>query len=327
MITYRWRESLDDEEARAVDELLDVAADYDAEAGFSTVLPVVGSTAATRHVIVTIAPKGERGSAELDELPDVEIVAFLRLDLADGDGDVQFVVRPEFRSRGVATLLTELLDEEPGGWSAVPGLRRVRAWAHGNHPAAERLARRLGATAEHGVFRTLREVGGSRAYRGPSLRARRSTVAERPAEVVPGHGAGMAPDARALLGRGRTRLTDADSGGSVLIGVEDRESAGHLACVVVETPGLDAECLRNLVSQALLEVQDAGARKVVLYVDALHDDLVRVSRELAFEHDHSDLRYVLSRATGWGRESGSARPEGRDDDMNGRRADHDARIR
>ncbi|GAB3141455.1 hypothetical protein GCM10027258_24120 [Amycolatopsis stemonae] len=288
MIGYRWRESLDDEEARQVEELLDAAIDFDAEAGFSTALPVARSTGATRHVVVTIAPRGERGSAELDKLPDVAIVAYLRLELSGEDGEIQFVVRPEFRSHGVATLLAELLDERPDGWAAVPGLRRVHAWAHGNHPAAERLARRLGATAEHGVFKTLRLVGGSRPYRGPSLEVRRAPAPERPPEVVPGHRAAMAPDERALLGHSLNRLSE--GAGSVLVGVDEKEPA----CVIVETPDIDREQLRGLLSQALLDVQDAGARQAVLYVDALREDFVNVSRELAFEHDHSDLRYGLA---------------------------------
>ncbi|WP_020661474.1 N-acetyltransferase [Amycolatopsis benzoatilytica] len=292
MIGYRWRESLDDEETRQVDELLTAAAAFDAEAGFPTALPAKRSTGATRHIVVTIAPKGERGNAELDRLPEADIVAYLRLELSDGDGDVQFVVRPEFRSHGVATLLAELLDERPDGWARVPGLRRLHVWAHGNHPAAERTARRFGAIVEHGVFKTLRLLGGSRPYRGPSADVRRSPAAEPPPEVVAGHRTAMAPDERAPFGHAMTRLSDVDGNGSLLVGVDAEDPAGHPACVAVETPDAGRELLQGLLSQALLDVQEAGARRAVLYVDALRADFVSASRELAFEHDHSDFCYV-----------------------------------
>lgn len=53
------------------------------------------------------------------------------------DGELDLVVRPAARGRGVGTALAGAVT------AALPGLR-LSAWSHGNHPAAARLARRLG---------------------------------------------------------------------------------------------------------------------------------------------------------------------------------------
>ncbi|HWU33449.1 MAG TPA: GNAT family N-acetyltransferase, partial [Marmoricola sp.] len=163
MISFRWQGSLDRTELAEVEELLTAAVPYDAEAGFSTAEPRAEGDDQTRHLLVRMAPRGERGSSDLDRLPDVSVVAYLRLDMDDGQGALQFVVHPEFRSLGVGTLLFERLRDE-SGWAEVSGLTSVHTWAHGAHPAADRMAKRLGASVTDAWFKTLRFLGGAEPF-------------------------------------------------------------------------------------------------------------------------------------------------------------------
>ncbi|MGH3349825.1 MAG: hypothetical protein ACRDPS_04095 [Nocardioides sp.] len=290
MITYAWRTTLADAEVKDVEELLDQAVEYDAEAGFSTATPTVVGRGEVRHLLVSIPPPGERGNVQLDQLPDVPVVAYLRLDMVGEEADVQFVVRPEFRSHGIATLLAELLDEQPTGWSSLPGVRRLRAWSHGAHPAAERMARRFAARMDHAIFKTLRFIGGVHPFAGSGAEATVEPAPDGPAEMAAGYLAGMAPGERTALTRGRMRLVA--PAGSVIVGVDEKDPAARPACISLDTAGVGIADLRTILATALLRVQSDGARVAQMYVDALSAAEVRASRELGFQHDQSDLLYV-----------------------------------
>jgi mycothiol synthase len=277
VITHEWFEKLPDDRSGEVAEMLLSAIEYDAEAGFSTARPdAPGGDAETRHLLVSMPPKGERGSPDLDRLPEVAVVAYLRLDVGDGVGDVQLVVRPEFRSRGVATLLFERLAERADGWTAVSGLRRLRGWSHGGHPAAQRLSWRFGADQERELFKTLRFVGGARPFASDSpVEATTSHAAEEAVQTAVGHLDAIAPSDRRLL-EGATDVLDvAGSTGHVRVGapVEDDVS--------------------TLLEAGLLAAQKRGARVVQLYVEVTDDGLLHVSRELGFFHDQSDRLFTL----------------------------------
>lgn len=290
MIGFAWLDDLDTTRAAEVDEMLAAAVEYDAEAGFSTARPASPAAGGVKHLLVTIAPAGERGDGALDALPDVPVVAYLRLDVRDGVGEAQFVVRPEFRSHGIGTLLAELLTE-PGGWGEVDGLRTVRTWAHGGHPAADRMARRFGTSVAHGVFKTLRFIGGSRPYGSTRADIRLEEAAGGPPALVPGHDDAMAPFERALRRSATERLVVEGVGSAVRVGVGGVATDGSIA---VQDPGAPRADLRHLLDQALVELEGRGVRVVQLFVDALADDFVGVTRELGFEHDQSDFLYELS---------------------------------
>lgn len=294
MIAWHWHEELSAEDLVEVEGLLDEAAWYDEEAGFATATPGAAPSGAVRHVLVTMPPRGSRGSAELDRLPDVRVVAYLRLDILDGTASTQFVVHPGFRSLGVATLLLERLAADPEGWAAVPGLRRLSTWAHGAHPAADRVKARLGGTVEHAVFKTLRPVGGSRPLLGePSDLSRRPTDDGVP-ELVPGHHLALNPSDRAVIDRADTQVSVPGVPGALVLGVDAGDPGGQLAPLgLVRAVEAGREDLDALLTQGLLVLQGLGARMVHAYLDALDDDLVAVSRLLGFEHDQSDLLYSL----------------------------------
>ncbi|HEY9564493.1 MAG TPA: hypothetical protein VIR30_12055 [Nocardioides sp.] len=293
MITHCWRERLEAQELVAIDHMLALAADFDEEAGFSTATPAVpGHGGDVHHLLVRMPPKGERESPDLDALPDAEVVGYLRLEVADGTGSVQLVIRPEFRSLGVATLLFERLDSESDGWASIPGLRVLRAWSHGAHPAADRMCRRFDARLEHALFKTLRQIGGSRPFDGDPLpTVERIGNAEVP-ELMPDHDLTMAPAEKAALKLASSTITDA-SGARTILGAHPEQPASTAAVLaLVHEVGTPVAALKGLLTQGLLDLQECGARTAQLYVDALDDAFVSASRELEFIHDQSDLLYA-----------------------------------
>lgn len=294
MIDWSWRDKLVAEERSEVEQLLEAAASYDAEAGFSTATPDETPAGEVHHLLVTMPPRGSRGSAELDRLPDFRVVAYLRLDVVDGEGITQFVVRPEFRSLGVATLLFERLAAEPDGLEQVPGLTALRAWAHGAHPAAERMKMRLGGSVENAVFKTLHTLGGSRPFRGEEVEVVREPASSPVPETVPGHQQALNPADREVLCRVDTVVSVPGTTGQVLLGLDDQAPEAALAPIaLVRPPEGDRDDLARLLTQGLLLLQAEGARMAQCHIDALDEDVVAVSRILGFEHDQSDLLYTL----------------------------------
>ncbi|MCW2800812.1 MAG: mshD [Aeromicrobium sp.] len=300
MIKYSWHERLPADTVAEVADLLAEAASYDAEAGFSTAVPDAPASGETSaHLVVSMPPKGERGSAQLDRLPDVGVVAYLRVDISDGVGDVQFVVRPLFRSLGVATLLFELLRDEDLGWASIPNLESIRGWAHGSHPAADRMSARFNGTVADAVFKTIRELGGSRPFVADKTNVEPVLVQEPGSVSAPVvaelHQVTIAPGDRRTLSRLATLFLEPEGGGRLLVGTDPDEASNAAACIApLNAQGLKRDSLRTLIAQGLLIVQGRGARMAVLYVPPLDEDLLAVSRDLGFVHEQSDLRYVLA---------------------------------
>lgn len=294
MISYRWVTSVPPDVAEDLATLVTEAADFDAEAGFSTADPQCAPalSATVWHLLVSMPPKGSRGQPDLDALPDVQVVAYLRLEVTDEVGVGSFVVRPDFRSLGVGTLLAERLLAEPDGWGAVDGLRRVRIWSHGTHPAAERMSWRFGATATREVYKTLRLVGGRKPYEPELVEgiARTSVSARNESDD---HAVGLAPADRDMWSRWQVHLDVESHGVDVGRGIDGVFMAPGL--IDPQWSGVPTRSeLRALLDAALVEVQSTGARLAALYVDAADDVTLAVSREVGFVHDQTDRVYELS---------------------------------
>jgi mycothiol synthase len=152
VITVGFRDEIGPEERAELEAMVADAASYDQEAGFSTVSLDVepDGNSEVFEAVARLTP-GMHGS------PDTPLVAYLRLDVDRAGGAVaQLLVRREYRSLGVATLMLELLSEREGdGWAGT-GAVTVSGWARGSHPAADHMARRLGAEVERSVWKLMR---------------------------------------------------------------------------------------------------------------------------------------------------------------------------
>ncbi|AIJ23291.1 hypothetical protein [Amycolatopsis methanolica] len=295
MITCTWRQALDADEAWEVRELVAEAAEYDEEAGFSTVTPP-GETRG-HELLVRIQPgEGERVWP---------LAAYLRVDVDEGVGAVQFVVRPRFRSLGVATSVFEkigLPGSSAGNWCGTSA-RELRIWAHGDHPAAHRMARRFGARPVSRMWALVRRLDAAAEWPSGPLTVRAATAAE--AARVAGIEAGatglvspagwehLLPGSVALVAvgesgepRGVVRLSGPAANGS------PGTATGVVLTLAVAGSG-DRGVVRALLGAGLDHLRRGGAGKVELYLDSGNRTGVAVAREFSFEHDRSDVCYLV----------------------------------
>ncbi|MBZ5735321.1 hypothetical protein K8Z61_12525 [Nocardioides sp. TRM66260-LWL] len=270
----------------------------DAEAGFSTARPDPG-VASGRHLLVRMPPRGQRESPDLDRLPEVSLVAYAHLSLAGaGVAHMQLVVHPSFRSLGIATLLCERLRDEETGWRGLEGVTTVQGWAHGPHPAAERLAQRVGARPIDLVMRCVHEID-RRPDRGPEPWPE-SASAEPLPEAAPAHESGLTP--ADVEGRRRRPREIGVIGDPVVADVRVCEPgperpfpAAHMAVVGSTEPdrATDAQ-LDLLLRQSVATAAAAGAAHAVLHVPVDDERLLSIARTCGFAHDQSDLRFELA---------------------------------
>jgi mycothiol synthase len=144
MITYAWRTGFDPQEERELRDMLAEAAEEDAEAGFPQVSLDQPYGDGASHLVVRLLPDDRTGHPAQDTSP---LAAYLRIepDPDGGPATARYVVRPAFRSRGISTLLLETIGLDlraEGGWAGT-GAQALRIWARGDHPAAQRMARRF----------------------------------------------------------------------------------------------------------------------------------------------------------------------------------------
>ena len=295
MISYSWAASIPEDLGDELAALVSDAIDYDAEAGFSTADPERPATpgATLHHLLVSMPPKGSRGSPDLDRLPDAGVVAYLRLEVTDGVGEACLVVRPEFRSLGVATLMMERLIAEPEGWAAIEGLHTLRAWSHGAHPAAERMSWRFRAGVIGEIYKTLRLIGGRHPYEPVVAQSLEREPIEEAGVLAPFHDLGIAPADRSTRDRVDVRVLVGDHAIDIGRGVDgELEASAAVEPHWKDDP--DKDDVRLVLDTALAEAQATGARIASLYVDTADELVLHVSREIEFFHDQSDRRYELA---------------------------------
>ncbi|UYP18667.1 GNAT family N-acetyltransferase [Rhodococcus sp. Z13] len=167
MISYRWYPELEPEDRDEVLDLVATAAGFDDEAGFSRIHPADVTAASDGSGKVFHLPVKARRDLSAREDAPLVIVAYLHLKVdAEGYGTVQFVVHPDYRSRGVATTLVEEMDLDTaaeGGWQGT-GAHALRCWAYSTHPAADRLARRFGIRTAGRLWTIFRHLSGPFAH-------------------------------------------------------------------------------------------------------------------------------------------------------------------
>lgn len=295
-------------------EMLAEAAEADAEAGFPQISFDDTRPGATR-LLVWLLPDARH----VRTVPLVRSLAgYLQVEPLHGDeegiGEVSYVVRPEFRSRGITTLLLEKIGLELGGedgWNGT-GARSLRIWARGNHPAAHRMSlrfRRYGIKTALRRWQLLvplregREIDPGAEFGGPEVREA-SPTAERSAaaELWAASGGRHSPPADAqLLVSGPAEAPD----GAVWIDPHSGEStewgtAGRLLAVLTRDAERDHEddpLVRALLVAGLERLRDTGVRVGLITVDAQDRPLVHEARSLGLMHDQTDVQYVVSNTT------------------------------
>ncbi|GAA4474966.1 hypothetical protein GCM10023094_11540 [Rhodococcus olei] len=295
LIDYTWCPVLDDDLRVSLREFTVAAYQADREAGFTSIAMAGAGEddrSAGHLVVYTMDSDGEFTGVR-------RLAGYLALD-APGDGGViegRFVVAPEHRSRGVATLLVEKLwaDRAAHRWFGLDA-SRVRVIATGSHPAALRLADRFGFPVSGERWSLLANIPRTQTPEpiGRSIFDTIDSVA--PASVVNGvvrpAPEGADTDGRLLTERRYLRSGAAAEDAVVVrhsVDGQDRPDAtAQLEC----RPGLemlsepDVDALFDLV---LSDLAGRGARSVVADVDPSDMTIVRASRRKDFHHDQSNV--------------------------------------
>jgi len=286
MITCIWRTTLAPDEEREVGEMLAAAAETDAEAGFPAVSLSQPYPDGARHLVVRLLPDGRPGHEGSSP-----VAAYLRVE-PDPDGGaatVRYVVRPAFRSRGISTLLVEKIGLDLSTWGGT-GISALRVWARGDHPAAQRMARRFEsagirtARREWQLLAPLRDSGFSEA----------SGVVPGPTELAAAaalRGREERPDHCEVL------VTGPDVSGAVWYDPKADEpteygTAGRIVAVL----GRD-ELRAGLVAAAMVALRKGGLRVAAIAIDAEDRALARTCRLLGFRHDRTDVEYTVGPAS------------------------------
>jgi mycothiol synthase len=296
MITCSWRTAFAPDEEGEVGEMLAAAAEADAEAGFPAISLSQPFPGDARHLVVRLLPDGR--SEHKDSSP---VAAYLRVE-PDPDGGaavVRYVVRPQFRSRGISTLLVETVGLDvraEGGWAGT-GAPALRVWARGDHPAALRMARRFEcagvrtARRQWQLLAPLRDPGFPDAS-GPAVRPP-ADAAERAVATALWRGRDEPPDHLEVL------VTGTDVAGSVWYDPKADErteygTAGRIVAVLT-APGRD-DLRASLVAAAMAALRERGVRVAAIAVDAEDRALARHCRLLGFRHDRTDIEYTVGPA-------------------------------
>ena len=268
--------------------MLAAAAEADAEAGFPAVSLGQPYPDGSRHLVVRLLPDDRPGHGGSSP-----VAAYLRVepDPDGGPATVRYVVRPEFRSRGISTLLAEKTGLDlgaSGGWAGT-GVPALRIWARGDHPAAQRMARRF----ESAGIRTARREWQLLAPLRDSGFPEASGVVLRPAELAA---------AGALWGREEppdhceVLVAGPDVSGAIWYDPKAEErteygTAGRIVAVL----GRD-ELRAGLIAAAMAALREGGLRVAAIAVDAEDRALARTCRLLGFRHDRTDIEYTVGPA-------------------------------
>ena len=303
MITYSWRTVLDPGEERELRQLLAEAAEEDAEAGFPQVSLDQPYGDDASHLIVRLLPDDRAGHHVLP-------AAYLRLepDPEGGPATARYVVRPEFRSRGISTLLLETIGLDmraDGGWAGT-GVRAMRIWARGDHPAAQRMARRFRESGVRPARREWQLLAPLRAQ-GPAggpvhATARVLTGTAEMTELWRRHRWDEPPAKSTVMITGAA----ADPTGAAWVDPHATErtqygTAGRIRAVLVdEASGNGEEIRRALLTAAMDCLEDHGLRVAAITVDARDRGMARSCRLLGFMHDRTDTEYTIDNAPGRG---------------------------
>jgi mycothiol synthase len=299
VISYAWRTGFAPDEERELREMLAAAAAEDAEAGFPAVSLDQPYRDGASHLVVRLLPDNRAGQGGSSPAGAAPVAAYLRIEPgADGGrATARYVVRPEFRSRGISTLLVEMLGQDPAA-GAIRDAEPLRIWARGDHPAAQRMARRF---AHLGVR--------------PARRQWQLLAPLRPGDPPPPPGPAPRPPAGAAERAAATALLDGEPVPRQAEVLVDGTGAPEVAGAVWYDPhagepteygtagrilairaarAADPEIQARLLAAAMAGLRDCGLRVAAIIVDADDPVLARACRLRGFRHDRTDIEYIVA---------------------------------
>lgn len=224
------------------------------------------------------------------------------------DGEVEVVVRREARGRGIGARLVEqalALDPAP-----------VRAWSHGDHPAARALAKRHGWSAERTLLQLRAPVPTARPEPGlPDgyrLDAFRPGSSEDETDWLALNAAAFAShpeQGRMTLEDLRARESDAWFSGDDLVLLRDAEGRLAGSCwlkvedgvgeyyAVAVRPDLQGRGLGGVLMRAgSARLVDRGLDAVALYVEGDNAPALALYRRQGFGDHTIDVQYTAPRS-------------------------------
>lgn len=290
MIRYDWCDDVPTEALPELESLLREAAEEDLEGGFPVL--AVQPAKKVQHLLVHLLPD-ERPESSVPE--GGALAAYLRLSRRDdGTHAAEYVVRPRFRSRGVTTLLMERMGVDTRratGWVDT-GASSVSVWATGDHPAAQRIARRFrrtGLRATRRDWHLVAPVGGAElpSQAHPATEAERALAEAwfrdaRPYDELPARARLLVtPDGAVYVDPTATAETEYGRSGQVV---------AVLTPPVRRTP----EALTLLLQTGTAVLADAGLRVAGVTVRSDDEELVHVCRALDFSHYRTDTEYTVA---------------------------------
>lgn len=265
-----------------------------------------GFHALSEASLLRLRPEGGSGTGAhlLAHDPDGTLVGYAALDERSERRTAEFAVHPEHRRRGVgAALLAALLD-------------RVRAplwlWAHGEHPAALRLAQQVGVVSRRALFQLRRSLVEPVAPRAlpDGVTLRTFLPGEDEAAVVRVNKRAFAwhPEQSRLTTEDLALLETQpwfDSKG-FLLAVDPAgrllgfhwtkmhpDGLGEVYVLAVDPDAQGIGLGGALTVAGLAYLRDHGAPEAMLYVDSDNTAALRTYRNLGFAHHHTDVQLLL----------------------------------
>lgn len=293
MIKYEWRSQLSEFELVELSDMLDRAAQYDAEPEYSTIsfADIEGSLGRedgyAQHLVIWMLPYATAlGEGDQRE----QIAGILRLISApDGVAHASLVIEPRLRSIGITTLLLERIGLDcsgPHGWAG-SGAREITSWAQGNHPAAGRISNRFLIPRTRRVWKLIRPSDeGPGAAAAPVL------------EQISAEALSELDWAGGLNGRPTFALRDGGRiSGVAAMNFTPSSSEEFGACATLAgyraAPTATVRARRALLDGAAAVAQDKDFAGLIIYVDSDDAQWVNACRLNGFQHDRTDVRFQI----------------------------------
>ncbi|GEL18203.1 mycothiol acetyltransferase [Pseudonocardia asaccharolytica DSM 44247 = NBRC 16224] len=268
-----------------------------------------GTPPLSEQILLNLRHEGADVLHVLAEDPDGGLVGYAQLDRSVGDGGVgELAVYPAHRRRGIGAALLAVLIERAGA--------PLRVWAHGEHPAAQRLAERYGFSRSRVLWQLRRSLIEPLppAEFSDDVRVRAFETGRDEAEFLRVNNAAFdwhpeqgGWDVEQVRQRVAEPWFDPD-GFLLAVDADDRllgfhwtkvhpaagsaPAIGEIYVLGVD-PGARGRRLGSALTLAgLRHLRDRGLDAVMLYVEADNAAAVKVYTDLGFTLWHSDVMYL-----------------------------------